>query len=67
MYPVESNVFPDVRPEAREPKIEDIMEEDKPEEQKRSERQLKHISEFVKIIEKEPKLKQDIKRTISFS
>ena len=66
MYPFESRIVPQVvAPESQESSIEDVMEEDKPEEQKLSERQLKHISEVVKIIEKEPKLKEDIKRTMT--
>ena len=64
-------------PESSEPKIEDIMDEDETQTVQQppppavyssnvlSPVQLKHIEEVVKIMQKEPKLKADIKRTIT--
>ena len=66
-------------PEITGPRIEDIMDEDEqpqptqqpaktqpqPQTQTLSQSQLKHIEEVVKIMEKDPKLKSDIKRTIT--
>ena len=64
-------------PESSEPKIEDIMDEDETQTVEQppppavyssnvlSPLQLKHIEEVVKIMQKEPKLKADIKRTIT--
>ena len=62
-YPFESHIIPDVNPEKQEATIEDLLDKEK--EEQLTEPQIKHIKGVIKVLKKEPKLKADIKRTIT--